>query len=141
MTKSNKILFGILMVGLIVLLGAGVLWTRLTLAQTGERPTAQASPEATPGIDPETLQSLPPDFDWDAYADYEARLTKCEMVDSIEWLPGNIKKPVQIQRCIGPSPFLFLENPDLESLPPAENVPVPSLIEPTATEAEAIPNQ
>jgi hypothetical protein len=135
MTKSNKILIGILMVGLIILSGAGGLWTRLALAQTSEEPTAQASPEAPPGVDPETLQSLPPDFDWAAYAEYETRLTKCEMVDSIEWLPGNIKKPVQIQRCIGPSTDIFLQNPDLDSLPQIENPSQPPGIQPAAVEA------
>lgn len=141
MTIYNKILAGILMAGLIVLLGTGVIWTRLALAQSGDGPTTQASSEATPGINPETLQSLPPDFDWTAYAAYEARLTKCEMVDAIEWLPENITKTVQIQRCIGPSPELFLENPDLESLPPAENVPQPPLIQPAAVEAAPATSQ
>lgn len=112
-----KFLVSILIVSIIALVVIGVFWTRRAFAQTGEEPTAQASPEATPGVDQETLQSLPPDFDWIAFAEYEARLTKCEMVDAIEWLPGNIKKTVQLQRCIAPSSSIFLENPNLESLP------------------------
>ncbi len=137
--KILKFLISVLVISMIVLVGIGVFWQHLAIAQRGEEPTTQASPEAPPDVDPETLQSLPPDFDWAAFEEYEARLTKCEMVDSIEWLPGNITKTVQIQRCISPSPFVFLENPDLESLPPVENVPVPSLIEPIAT--ETAPNQ
>ncbi len=133
MTQKN--LRYILMVLLIAAITFAVIEAnRSVFAQGNGEPAVQTTPE--PGE-----EILPPDFNWDAFNQFEARLTQCEMVDALEWLPGNIKKPVQIQRCIGPSPFLFLENPDLESLPPAENVPVPSLIEPTATEAEAIPNQ
>lgn len=133
--RLMKFRVSILIVSIIALVGMGVLWSHPALAQTGYEPTTQASPEATLGVDSETLHSLPPDFDWAAFAEYEARLTKCEMVDSIEWLPGNIKKPVQIQRCIGPSPFLFLESPHLESLPPTENVPQPPTTQPTMIEA------
>jgi len=137
--RLMKFLVSVLIVSIIALVGIGVFWSHLALAQTGDEPTTQASPEATPGVDSETLHSLSPDFDWDAYTEYEARLTKCEMVDAIKWLPENITKIVQIQRCIGPSPFIFLESPDLESLPPAENVPQPPTIQPKTI--EAAPNQ
>lgn len=82
--RLMKFLVSILIVSIIALVGIGVLWSHLALDQTGYELTTQASPEATPGVDSETLHSLPPDFDLAAFAEYEARLTKCEMVDSIE---------------------------------------------------------
>lgn len=124
MTKFVKILLGVFVLGAIGFILAGTGYNPV-FAQGNGGLAAQTTPE--PGE-----ETLPPDFDWAAFAKFEARLMQCEEIAQQAWETG---ETIQVQRCTGPSPYLFLENPNLERLPQIENLPLPHGIQPAAVEA------
>lgn len=129
MNKGIKIIFGVSIffaAGFILAVSDGV---HHVLAEGNPGLAAQTTTE--PGE-----ETLPPDFDWAAFTRFEARLMQCEEIAQKAWETG---KTIQVQRCIGPSPFTYLENPNVESIPQVEDAPQPANIQPAII--EAAPNQ
>jgi len=128
MTKIIKILLGVFALCAVSFILVESYRIYPVFAQENGGPTAQTTPELNE-------ESLPSDFDWAAFTKFEARLVQCEEIDQQAWETG---ETIQVQRCIGPSPYTFLENPNLERLPQVENLPQPAGIQPRAVEAAPV---